>query len=63
MISGSHDFLIPTALSAELAALIPGAEHTEFEGASHGLWLESPERLAAACKEFIERSEPKGGRP
>jgi 3-oxoadipate enol-lactonase len=63
VISGTHDFLIPPALAAELAALIPGAEHTEFEGASHGLWLESPERLAAVCEEFIERSKSKGGRP
>lgn len=63
VISGTHDFLIPSALGAELAAVIPGAEHTEFEGASHGLWLEFPERLAAACEEFIERSKSKGGKP
>jgi pimeloyl-ACP methyl ester carboxylesterase len=61
VISGTHDFLIPSALAAELAAVIPGAEHSEFEGASHGLWLEYPERLAAVCEEFIERSESKGG--
>jgi 3-oxoadipate enol-lactonase len=61
VISGTHDFLIPSALAADLAAVIPGAEHSEFEGASHGLWLEYPERLAAVCEEFIERSESKGG--
>ena len=56
VISGTHDFLTPAALGTELAALIPNAEHREFEGASHGLWLESPQRLVDVCEEFIQRS-------
>jgi 3-oxoadipate enol-lactonase len=56
VISGTHDFLTPAALATELAALIPNAEHREFEGASHGLWLESPQRLAEVCVEFIQHS-------
>jgi pimeloyl-ACP methyl ester carboxylesterase len=45
VISGTHDFLIPAALGKELASLIPGAEYVEVEGASHALWLESPDTL------------------
>jgi 3-oxoadipate enol-lactonase len=56
VINGTHDFLTPPALATELAALIPNAEHREFEGASHGLWLESPQRLVELCEEFIQRS-------
>jgi len=55
VISGSHDFLIPTALGEELADLVPHADYRPFEGASHGLWLEFPDELAAVCEDFIDR--------
>ena len=53
VISGTHDFLIPAALGKELAALIPGAEYVELEGASHALWLEAPDRLVELIDELI----------
>jgi len=56
VISGTHDFLTPAALGKELAALIPGAEHAELEGASHALWLEVPDRLVGLVDEFIRRT-------
>src|SRR5919201_1007132 len=51
VISGSHDFLTPPSLGHQLAALVPDAEYRLFEGASHGLWLESPEELVEVCED------------
>lgn len=54
VITGSHDFLTPTPLGRELADAIPGADYRQFEGASHGLWLEYPEELVETCDQFIK---------
>lgn len=53
VLTGSHDFLTPVPLGRELADAIPGAEYRQFEGASHGLWLEYSEDFVDACDEFI----------
>jgi pimeloyl-ACP methyl ester carboxylesterase len=53
VITGSHDSLCPVPLGMELAEAIPGAEFRRWEGASHALWLERSDELAAACDEFI----------
>jgi 3-oxoadipate enol-lactonase len=57
VISGTHDFLTPAALGKQLAEAIPGAEYAEVDGASHGLWLEMPERLVGLIDEFIRGAD------
>ena len=54
VITGSHDFLTPVPLGRELADAIPEAEYQQFEGASHGLWLEYSEELVGTCDQFIK---------
>jgi pimeloyl-ACP methyl ester carboxylesterase len=57
VISGAHDLLTPPELGRELAAAIPGARYEEFPLASHGLWLEHPQELAALLDEHV-RANP-----
>ena len=56
VITGSHDYLCPVPLGTELAAAIPAAEYRQFEGASHGLYLECSDELVAAFDEFVTAS-------
>lgn len=58
VITGSHDTLTPVPLGTELASTIPGARYHQIQGASHGLWLEAPEEIAALCEEFVQTTEP-----
>lgn len=53
VVTGSHDALTPVPLGKELADAIPDADYRQFEGASHGLWLEYSEELVNTCDEFI----------
>jgi len=54
VITGSHDFLTPVPLGKELANAIPGADYRQFDGASHGLWLEYSEELVDTCDQFLK---------
>ena len=57
VITGTHDFITPPDLGRELAARVPSARFVELEGASHGLWLEFPDKLSEVYERFF-RTNP-----
>jgi pimeloyl-ACP methyl ester carboxylesterase len=58
VIGAEHDILVPVWKSKELAELIPGAELTIIEGATHGVNLENAEEFNAAVLEFLRSGQP-----
>jgi 3-oxoadipate enol-lactonase len=58
VIGAEHDILVPVWKSKELAELIPGAELTIIEGATHGVNLENAEEFNAAVLEFLRSAQP-----
>jgi pimeloyl-ACP methyl ester carboxylesterase len=55
VIGASDDLLLPPKLSAELAAGIPGAAHTEIARAGHFIMLERPDEFHVALGALLER--------
>ncbi|MDO8772332.1 MAG: alpha/beta fold hydrolase [Burkholderiaceae bacterium] len=53
VLCGRDDKITPSALSEELAALIPGARLEWIDQAGHMTPLEQPERVAALLKAFL----------
>ena len=58
VIGAEHDILVPAWKSKELAELIPNAELTIIEGATHGLNLERAEDFNAAVGGFLRSQQP-----
>jgi pimeloyl-ACP methyl ester carboxylesterase len=58
VIGAEHDILVPAWKSRELAELIPGAELTIIEGATHGLNLERADDFNAAMLGFLRSAQP-----
>jgi pimeloyl-ACP methyl ester carboxylesterase len=58
VIGAEHDILVPVWKSKELAELIPGAELTIIEGATHGVNLENADEFNAAVLEFLRSRQP-----
>jgi pimeloyl-ACP methyl ester carboxylesterase len=58
VIGAERDILVPVWKSRELAELIPGAELTIIEGATHGVNLENAEEFNAAVLEFLRSGQP-----
>jgi pimeloyl-ACP methyl ester carboxylesterase len=55
VIAGREDVLLPVGYSEQLARGIPGAELVVLEGTGHGLLIESPQAVAAAVLDFLNR--------
>lgn len=55
-ISGRDDLLVPPELSAETAALLPGAQHEILDGSGHLSHLELPGACFALIDAFVGRT-------
>ena len=55
VVGAECDMLVPVWKSRELAELIPGAELTVLDGASHGIAMEDPERFNKVLIDFLTR--------
>lgn len=55
-ISGRDDLLVPPELSAETAALLPGARHEILDGSGHLSHLELPGACSALIDAFVART-------
>lgn len=53
-VAGEHDQLVPTALSQEVAALVPGARVEIVPGVGHLLPWEAPQALAALLRGWVD---------
>jgi 3-oxoadipate enol-lactonase len=53
VVSASADRTAPSKVMARMAALIPGAEHVEIDGAGHLIDLERPEPFHRALTDFL----------
>lgn len=53
VIAGKHDWICPPEFSEEIHRLIPGSEYVLFEGSSHSLRVDEPERLFATLRRFV----------
>jgi pimeloyl-ACP methyl ester carboxylesterase len=53
VVAGSHDVVTSAIQNRELAELIPGARYVEFDGASHGLIWEEPDRFGDVLAGFL----------
>ena len=60
---GAGDQLTPPSLSAEMAALIPGAVLREVAGAGHLLPMERPEETTALLRNWLDATFPVQQRP
>lgn len=58
VIGGEQDILVPVWKQRELAALIPDAKLTVFDGSPHGLNLERAEEFNRAVLDFIAERAP-----
>lgn len=58
VIGGEQDILVPAWKQRELAALIPGAKLTIFEGCPHGANVERAEEFNGAVLDFIAERAP-----
>jgi 3-oxoadipate enol-lactonase len=56
VLAGERDILIPTALSHDLAGLVPGAEWRTVAG-GHGCIWEHPDDFNAAFVDFLQRTD------
>ena len=52
---GKEDILFPLDFSQQLAQRIPTAELVVLENAGHGLLIETPDAVAGAMREFLDR--------
>ncbi|MBS1870251.1 MAG: alpha/beta fold hydrolase [Actinobacteria bacterium] len=59
VITGERDLLTTPYLARELAEALPGARYVEVAGASHGLWLEQPQRVAELVGELLAQRPPR----
>lgn len=55
IIHGTDDRLVPIAAARDLAALLPGSELVEIDGAGHMPYITHPAQTAAAISRFLER--------
>ena len=55
VINGDNDIMVPTALSFELAAAIPGAELEIYPDSGHGSLFQNPELFVARVLEFLKQ--------
>lgn len=55
VVCGDSDQLTPPECSAEIAALIPGAEHQVLAECGHMLTMEQPESVNRALRQWLER--------
>jgi len=53
VIVGRHDFITTVDMAKEISGRIPGARLVVFEGSGHFTFVEEPEKLKAAVREFI----------
>jgi proline iminopeptidase len=53
VISGAHDWICPPSYGEEIHRLIPGSRYLVFEGSSHSLRVDEPERLFAEILRFV----------
>jgi pimeloyl-ACP methyl ester carboxylesterase len=60
VVGAAHDPIAPPRLGRSLAAGIPGARYVELADASHGVTLQSPDRVHALLEEHFAgaRSTP-----
>lgn len=56
VLCGEADQLTPSECSAEIAALVPGAEHHVLPGCGHMLTMEQPEAVAGRLLQWLGRS-------
>lgn len=53
VISGAHDWICPPQFGEEIHRLIPGSRYELFEGSSHSLRVDEPDRLIAEILRFV----------
>ena len=53
VVTGSNDILTSPLQGRDLAEGIPGAIYREFEGASHGLWVEKADAVADMIRDWV----------
>lgn len=53
VITGERDKIVAPALSAEMAALIPGVRRVEIPGVGHAAYLEDPAAYTASLNAFL----------
>lgn len=53
IIAGAHDWICPPEFSEEIHRLMPGSEYVLFEGSSHSLRVDEPDRLFATLRGFV----------
>ena len=56
VVCGAADQLTPPDCSAEIAALVPGAEHHLLPGSGHMLTMEQPEVVTSLLVQWLARS-------
>ena len=56
VVCGAADQLTPPDCSAEIAALVPGAEHHLLPGSGHMLTMEQPEVVTGLLVQWLARS-------
>jgi pimeloyl-ACP methyl ester carboxylesterase len=62
MIGAGHTVEGHRLVDAELAQLLPDAEHVFLPEATHDMWAEEPERCRAATLDFLARHAPSDAR-
>lgn len=55
VINGDNDIMVPTALSYELAAAIPGAELEIYADSGHGSLFQYPDQFVTRVLEFLKQ--------
>lgn len=55
VINGDNDIMVPTALSYELAAAIPGADLENYGDSGHGSLFQYPDRFVTRVLEFLKQ--------